>query len=190
MAGEPRILASFVHGTLEVIDSMDDGLGQRVRDALKPETVEEIENAWSASWLPVAHDVELTTAFFRLAGTERACEAMRRNMQSTFEKPTLRSLIDSAVRLLGLSPGRLLRWAPRIWPLLLRDAGQLRVEAGEAQATVWLEGLPAEMAEHREYLMGTASAVGAVFDLAGTRGTCRLAEHGGGRARIELTWRG
>jgi hypothetical protein len=188
MANEPRILASFVHGTLQVIDSMDGDLGRRVRESLKPETLEAVENAWSASWLPLGHDVEVTSAFFRLAGVERGCEAMRRNMAETFQKPTLRPLIDGAIRLLGLSPGKLLGWAPRIWPLIFRDAGGLRVEVGDGRATLWLERLPPEVADHRDYLMGTAAAIAAVFDLTSVTGDCRLGEHGRGAARFELEW--
>jgi hypothetical protein len=137
----------------------------------------------------MAYDVALTSAFFRLAGAERACEAMRKNMAETFHKPALRPLIDGAVRILGLSPGRLLRWGPRIWPLLFKDAGEMRVDAGDGTATVRFVGLPPEVADHRDYLLGTASAIGAVFDLSGVPGSCRLVEHGAGGARFELDWR-
>jgi len=188
MAKEPRVLASFLHGTLEVIDSMDGDLGAQVRAALKPEALEEIENAWAAGWLPLAYDVELTSAFFRLAGAERACQAMRKNMVETFRKPTLRSIIDGAVRIFGLSPDKLFGWAPRVWPLLFKDAGELRVEVREAEATVWLVGLPPGVSENGDYLLGTASAIAAVFDLVGVAGECRLADHGGGEARFELHW--
>jgi hypothetical protein len=188
MAGQPRVLASFVHGTLEVIDSMDDDLGRRVRESLEPETLEAIENAWAASWVPIRYDVELTTAFFRIAGARRGCEAMRRNMSETFHKPVLRSMIDGATRIFGLSPGKLLRWAPRIWPLLFKDMGELVAETGEGRAAVQLTGLPPEVAEDREYLMGTASALAAVFDLSGVAGDSRLVDHGNGAARFALSW--
>lgn len=189
MSGEPRILAGFVHGTLEVIDAQGGDLGARVRAELKPDTLEAIENAWSAAWIPLAHDVELSLAFCRVAGTEEACAAMRRNMAEAFHKPMLRSVIDGAVRILGLSPGKLVRWAPRIWPLVMKDAGVMRVESQEdGAATVWLEGLPPLIADEGDYLAGTAAAIAAVFDLAGTAGHCRLVEHGHGRARFALIW--
>lgn len=189
MSGEPRILAGFVHGTLEVIDAQGGDLGARVRAELKPDTLEAIQNAWSAAWVPVALDVELSLAFCRVAGAEEASEAMRRNMAEAFHKPMLRAVIDGAVRILGLSPGKLVRWAPRIWPLVMKDAGVMRVASEkEGEATVWLEGLPPLIADERDYLMGTASAIAAVFDLAGTAGDCRLVEHGQGRARFHLRW--
>jgi len=188
MTTEPRVLASFLHGTLEVIDSMGGDLGVQVRAALKPEALEEIENAWAAGWLPLAYDVELTSAFFRLAGPERACDAMRRNMAETFRKPTLRPIIDGAIRIFGLSPGKLFGWAPRVWPLIFKDAGALHVELGDARATIRLVDLPPGIADNVDYLHGTASAIAAVFDLVGVRGDCRLVGHGNGGARFELDW--
>jgi hypothetical protein len=188
MAREPRILASFLHGTLDAIDAIDRDLGRRVRAELKPESLEEIENAWAASWLPIRLDVELTEAFFRLAGTARGCEAMRRNLAGTFDQPILRPLVEGALRLLGRHPGKLLRWSPRVWSLLFRDLGRLEVEIEAGHAAVLMLDLPPEVAGSREYLLGSAAAIAAVFDLTGYEGTCELREHGKGRARFELGW--
>jgi len=188
MAGKPRILASFVQGTLEAIDALDADLGRRVRATLKPETLEAIEGAWAASWLPIRHDVELTAAFFEAAGAERACRVMRQNLAVTFRKPILKPMTDAAVRVLGLHPEKILGWAPRVWPLLFRDAGELRVEAKEGHATLWLEGLPPEVAENRDYLVGTAAAISAIFDLTGMAGACQLEESGRGQARFAARW--
>jgi len=189
MSQRPRILASFVHGTLEAIDCMDGDLGRAVRDALKPETRDAIENAWAASWLPIGHDVELTEAFFALAGRERACRAMRSNLASTFQKPILRPLVEGALRIFGShDPRKLLRWAPRAWSLLFRNVGEMSAEIGLDRATVELLDLPPEVADSREYLLGTAAAISAIYDLTGFEGTCELLEHGDGKACFELHW--
>jgi hypothetical protein len=188
MAREPRILASFLHGTLDAIDAIDGDLGRRVRAELKPASLEEIQNAWAATWLPIRLDVELTEVFFRLAGSARGCQVMRGNLAATFEQPILRPLIEGALRVLGRHPGKVLRWAPRVWSLLFRDMGRLEVEIQPGRAAVLMLDLPAEVAESREYLLGSAAAIAAVFDLTGYQGTCELREQGRGRARFELTW--
>jgi len=188
MPREPRILASFLHGTLEAIDQIDADLGRRVRAELKPESLDEIQNAWAASWLPIRLDVELTEAFFRLAGSARGCQAMRQNLVATYQAPILRPLIEGALRVLGRHPGKILRWAPRAWSLLFRDLGEMEVEVREDHATVRISGLPPEVAESREYLLGSAAAIASVFDLTGYQGTCELRQHGEGQARFEVRW--
>jgi hypothetical protein len=188
MARDPRILASFLHGTLDAIDAIDRDLGRRVRAELKPESLEEIQAAWGASWLPIRLDVELTEAFFRLAGSARGCQAMRQNLVATFQAPILRPLIEGSLRVLGRHPGKILRWAPRAWALLFRDLGEMSVETADERATVRITGLPPEVSESREYLMGSAAAIASVFDLTGYQGSCELAQHGQGEARFEVTW--
>ncbi|HKJ25358.1 MAG TPA: hypothetical protein VKB65_11085, partial [Myxococcota bacterium] len=86
------------------------------------------------------------------------------------------------------SPGKLLGWAPRIWPLLFKNAGEMHVEVGESAATVRITGLPPGVSENRDYLRGTASAIAAIFDLVGVTGESRLGEHGHGEACFELAW--
>lgn len=186
----PRILASFLHDTLGVIDGMDAGLGEQVRAALKPELLAEIQEAWAASWLPIGHDVAVTEAFFRLAGEQRACEAMRQNLVATFEKPILRPIIEGALRVLGADTARLLGWSPRAFGLLFRDVGEMSVEigAGADTATIRLTGLPPEVADSRAYLLGMAAALSAVFTLTGADGRANLAAAADGEARFELSW--
>jgi len=186
--GVPRILASFVQDTLASIDAIDPELGRRVRAALKPRVRDEIENAWGATWLPISHDVELTERFFALAGEEQACDVMRNNLSATFEKPILRPMLDGALRLFGTRTEGLLRWAPRAWSLIFRDAGEMHVEAREGEASILLRGLPLEVSESRPYLLGTAAALSALFGLTQVTGSCRLASQDAGEARFELCW--
>lgn len=188
MARDPRILASFLHGTLQAVDARDAELGCRVRAALKPDVLEEIEDAWGGAWLPIGYDVALTEAFFELAGEEQACRVMHDTLAQTFERPILRPIVDAALRVLGARTESLLRWAPRIWGLLFRDAGTLLAEASPGQASVRIHGLPPEVANSRPYLLGMAAALSAIFDLTREQGTCRLEASERQEARFELRW--
>ena len=188
MAREPRILASFLHGTLQSLDELDPELGRRVRARLKPEVLAEIEDAWGAAWLPIAHDVALTEAFFEVAGEETACRVLRRNLAATFERPILRPIVDAALRVLGARTEGLLRWAPRVWSLLFRDAGELAVEIAEGHATLRITDMPPEVATSRPYLVGSAAAISAIFDLTRETGVCKLEAWEGQEARFELRW--
>ena len=188
MAREPRILAGFVQGTLEAIDALDAELGARTREALKPEVLAQIDEAWAASWLPIECDAALTEALFEVAGERRACEVMRENLVATFRKPILETLVLASLRTFKASPAGLLRVAPRVWGLLLRDAGTMTVEAEEQSVRVRMTGLPPEVAQSRPYLLGIEASISAIFELVDVCGTSRLESHHGSEACFLVEW--
>jgi len=192
MARGPRILASFVQSTLDAVARRDAALAARVRDRLRPETRSAIESASAIAFVPIELDVELTEALFEVAGEGRACGILRENLSSSFEAPILRSFVSAALRMLGRSPERLLRWAPKVWAQLYRDAGEMRFE-GAAGGTARLElaRLPDCVATSRPYMVGLAAAIEASFDLMEVAGEVHLAEHdpAAGRACIALAWK-
>ena len=122
MGRSPRMLAGFVQSSLEAIDAIDRDLARAVRERLKPDTLDVIETVSARALLSVDLDVELTECFFAEAGPDRARRGLRKNLRQSIERPFL---LGTGFRLLGPSPARIVRWAPRIWELVYRDAGQL-----------------------------------------------------------------
>jgi hypothetical protein len=68
-----------------------------------------------------------------------------------------------------------LRWAPKVWSHLFRDAGLLQyVAVSPDAARLELAGLADEVMQGPAWLDGSAGAVGAVFDILGVDGTVEL----------------
>ena len=192
MSGAPRILAGFVQGSLEVLDGIDASLGRRLRDELKPGTLDAIESASTIGWVDVEHDVELTETLFRLAGSERAWEAMRANFRDSLDKPLLKPLLEGALAIFGRSPERILRWGPRVWSFLFRDAGEMTLaDSGPGHARLELHGLPPVFSASRPYFEGTGASVLGFFDVVRIEAEVRIEgpDPAGGTAAIEVTWR-
>jgi hypothetical protein len=187
--GEARILAGFVQGTLE---GLDPELAGRVCARIQPASAERLQSSSRIAWLPVAIDVELTEALFAELGAARARAQLRDNLRRSFDLPVLRNLLDTAVRLLGRDPERVLRWAPQVWSQLYRDSGALRyVPIGPGDSRMELSDLPDVITRSRDWLDGTAAAISAVFDVLRTSGDVHLADVDpiARTARFEVTWK-
>jgi hypothetical protein len=192
MATGPRIFAGFVRSSLDTVDRIDAGLGARVRARLSPETSRVLDDASSVSYVPVALDVEVTECLFAEAGPTRACEVMRENLSLTFESPLLAALVSGALRLLGRSPARTLGWSAKFWAQLYRDSGTLSYfPETTCSGRLELRELPACLVGSRNYLIGMAAALGAVFDLLGVEGDAQLGrvDVESRRADIQLSWK-
>jgi hypothetical protein len=186
------MLASFVQSTLGAVERHDPALGAAVRTRLSAATREALAQASAISFVPIGLDVELTEALFECAGEERAREILRDNLAASFDAPFLHSFVSAALRVLGRSPERLMKWAPKVWGQIYRNGGEMRfVSEGEGAARLELEHLPPAIAASRRYLVGMAASVEAGFALADVDGEAVLVEHdpAAGRAAVRLAWK-
>ena len=191
MERRPRILGSFVQGTLEAIDRRDPDLGRRVRERMRSETRQAIAGASRIAFVPVDLDAELTECLFEIAGPERAREIFRRNLADTLNSPLFRSFMSMALRLRGRRPGRLLDWCSKVWNQIYRDAGDMRfVALGEREGRIELSGLPPVLTRDPRYVDGIAATVSAIFDILEMDGGAELKalDPASGRAIISVAW--
>lgn len=169
---QPRILAGFVQGTLA---SLEPASAEAVRARLAAETRDRLAHSSRLAWLPVEIDVELTEAIYDELGAGRAHELFRRNLSAALDSPILRALAHGALRIFGASPERVFGWAPKAYTQILRDAGSMSFEPGEAGvARIELSDLPAVVARSARYLDGVAGSIAAGFDLMGIKGEVRI----------------
>ena len=187
----PRILAGLVRSSLQTLDEMDAGLGQRVRARLGDEMTEQIERTSRVGWLPVEVDVQLTAAFYAEAGALTARAALRRTFIEAFDSPMLSPMLAAGQRVFGSRVESLLRWAPRVWSLLYRDCGSMELVQGDpGKATLQLIELPPELRSCPEYVDGTAAMLAGFLDVVAREGdatvdTRRLVA---GEVSFNLTW--
>ncbi len=185
----PRILAGFVKDSIGVLHRLDPRIEAEVLSTIAPSTRRAIQRASPISFIDVALDVELTEAFFAVAGAERARWVLRANMSETFRKPILRPLVDGAFAIFGREPTKILHWSERAWGLLSRDCGLLELTAASgSEAVLVLGGAPHEIASSRPYLEGMASAVLSFFDVASIPATAEVVMSGSEPPRFEIIW--
>jgi len=185
------MLAGFIQSSLESIEGMDAALGREVRARLKPETRATIESASSIGLVSVDLDVELTECFFAIAGPERARAALRDNLRQSFDRPILKPVIDGAFAIFGRSLVKVIGWAPKVWGLIYRDAGEMVVgEARDGRVRLDLLDIPLVIASSPNYLYGSAETFAGFFDVAGVDGAVDLIgpDLTSRSAGFELTW--
>lgn len=161
--------AAHVQENLRSLDALGEGVRARVRAAIGPALVAEIEGASRVGWVPAALDVALTRAIGRELGDEAVRRWSRDALIASAATPLLRGFVGTAMRTLGASRA-VLRWAPRAWNTIYRNAGELQHET-EANGTVVLvyEG-PREIAGDDTYLIGVAGAFEGALEVCGARG--------------------
>ena len=175
MSASPRMLAGFIQSSLEAIEGMDAALGREVRARLKPETREAIESASAIGLVSVDLDVELTECFFAVAGAARARAALRENLRQSFDRPILKPILDGAFSIFGRSLGKMIGWAPKVWGLIYRDAGEMVVgEARPGRVRLDLLDVPLVISASPNYLYGSAEIFAGFFDVAGVDGNVRV----------------
>lgn len=165
--------------------------GARALALLPPDTLRAIAAASGLDWLPVAVNLRLTQAIYDGLGAAEADRFFRAHTVASLDGPVLRTLVVTAVRILGLDPASFARWVPRAWHMLFRETGEWSVAGdGPASAVLTLARLPLECAEHQVWLRSVSRSLEAVLDLAKVEGAVELAPRGQGasQAVFRLCW--
>jgi len=184
--------AVLVRSTLDDIAKDDPELATRMRARMSAAALEQLHDASRVGFVPIGVDVELTEALFAEAGPVLAAETLRSGIAGSLSGPLFGSMIATARAVLGGSLASLLKWSPRVWAAIYRDAGVVVVEeTSSTRARLAIEDLPLSVCESPSYLRGTAAAIGGIFDIVGTEGRVELEGPDVDRRRavFHLHWR-
>jgi hypothetical protein len=161
----------------------------RILADLPPLHLRRIERAGRAEWLPIEIELTLTRTILAEVGEEGlrrwSSAALKRSLDSSLFRP----LLDSAVRLFGLSPLGLFKMAPQGWRRAFRGAGELTVQPeGPAALQIDLVGLP-EALQDRSFVLTIGTSLYALLDACKVDGEIRVVEPPPGvGARYQATW--
>ncbi len=153
--------------------------------------VEEARQAFQFNWIPFAIQIRILDAMRAHLSPSEWTASQRALMHAYLDKPVLRGLFDTAVRMLGLSVGTLVRWAPRGFDALFKDAGHLRFEArGPGELALVLERFPVELARSGSFVESLQAALETIFTLTRSTGRVEVSEvdPARGHARYTLRW--
>lgn len=190
-AAPPVVRAAFTQAALATADSLEGDLGARIRAAVPPASLEQIVSTTRLDWLSADLDMDVTEAVHQVLGPERSAHFWKGSLLDVMETPLLKPLIDGAIAIFGLSPGNLLKWAPRIWEAIYRNCGTLTLTAaGTATAEVVYESIPPALRRSPDFIEALRASFETVFVLAQVQGVVVVEEmdltHG--RAVYAFSW--
>jgi hypothetical protein len=102
---------------------------QRVLSRVPEQTLTLMDATARMGWVPIEESMKLTEALHATLGTGGFRRFLSEQADRIASYPMLQSVFDSAVRLLGLTPQALLKWAAHAWEQVFRGCGQLVYEA-------------------------------------------------------------
>jgi hypothetical protein len=186
---EPQVRALTSQVALQHVDTLSSTLRASIlHDA---GDVEAARRAYQFGWIPFALQIRILDAMRRHQSPEAWQASQRVLMHGYLDKPVLRGLLDTAVRLLGLSVATLARWTPRAWDALFKHAGALRIDSqSEGRIGFVLERFPPELMRSGSFVESLQAALEVIFVLAKVEGRVEIdAVHASsGEARFTLRW--
>jgi hypothetical protein len=188
---QPRMRANHIQQNVESLELLGPDVARAVKADLGAEALERIEKATRVEWLPVEVDVAITEAVARTTGEAGVRKWSRAALAESVEAPFLRPIVKAAIALFGLTPASLLRHAPTGWKQVYLDCGVIRFESvNDKHVRLHLDGAPLQMTASKPYLVGTAGAWEAAFDIARAEGgVVDLTVPSPVAAVFDVTWR-
>jgi hypothetical protein len=173
----PVVRAAFTQATLATADSLEGNLGARIRAAVPPASLEQIVSASRLDWLPADLDMDFTEAVNQVLGPERSAHFWKGALLEVMETPLLKPLVDGAVAIFGLSPGNLLRWAPKTWDAIYRNCGAMTLTAaGTATAQLVFESIAPPLRRSPDFIEALRASFETIFVLAHVQGVVVVEE--------------
>ena len=185
----PEMSADQLKENLFALLVLGNDTASRILADLPPGHLRRIEQAGRSAWLPVEIELTLTRTVLAEVGAEGlrrwSTAALKRSLDSSLFKP----LLDTAVRLFGLSPQGCFKMAPQGWRRAFRGAGELTVQPDGADAVVVdLVGLPEEL-QDESFVLTIGTSLYALLDACKAAGEVQVvAPPPGVGARYRVAW--
>jgi hypothetical protein len=190
-AVEPLVRARHLQEWLVHVASEEEPYRTRFFDALPAETRRIIESAGRVEWLPAALHVRLAELVSEAFGPVHAHAYFRRGFALSLRGPVLGSLLRTAVRVVGLTPASLLRWAPHGWKASFRNCGELTGEVLEpGHGHLMYSGLPDLCIASDPWLDSAQGSAYGALDAMGASGVVRIdkSDRAKGRMVLDIEW--
>lgn len=177
--------ASVIQGNLADLDRLGSETVSEIRGGISPRVLEAVERANKLAWLPLAHDIDLSSNVARVVGQPRRVEWSQTSMLRSLRTPLLEPLWKAAFRVFGMSPGALFHAVPSGWKAVYRNVGTVAHTARPGTARLVISDVPDLLLDAHSYLEGMSGTFTALLDIAETPGTVELCEIDTRRRRVE-----
>jgi hypothetical protein len=188
---EPLVRGRHVQEWLERVEREPEPYRTRFFDALPSSTRAAIESAPRLGWVPVGLHVELADVLLASFGPKHAHDYYRRAFTDALRGPIFDGLVKMGVRILGVTPKALLRWAHKGWEASFRSCGMVEGRAlGESKGELLYSGLPPVCTASDAWLDSAQGSAYGALDLLAVSGVVRIDKSGRdrGEMRLELEW--
>lgn len=161
----------------------------QLRRNLPAEVLEAIEQAARTDWIPVELDGQYVDGVLAALGPDGMRAAYRRfTREALVRSSTVRTIIEGALRIFGVSIGTLLRTLPAGMRQSYRDAFELSVQRGEQEALVVFDDIAPEVLRWKGYPLVWEAVFLGLYDLASTPPQLEMKVLRGSR-RVEARFR-
>lgn len=168
---EPRIRSNMLKSVLNAIDAREESERRAVRARLQPEAIQAIESAAPLAWMDWELQGALNDAIAGELGELEAIGFWRDLGLASFQQPTFKVILETSRRILGASPGSVLKYWHIGYRAVAKDAGKLRVNESEPGRTLMAYRdvphvvlRPSYVYAHRGSLLATCPAFGFAGD--------------------------
>jgi hypothetical protein len=173
------------------VEHEDDPWRARFFAAIPADMRATIEGTSKVEWLPAAMHVALADILTEAFGPVRAHAYYRRAFAASLRGPVLGPLLRTGIRILGVTPASMIRWAAHGWRSSFRDCGGVTGEVlGPGRGRLLYADLPAVCTASEAWLDSAQGSAYGALDALGATGVVRLdkSERARGRMVLEVEW--
>ena len=193
MDDEPLVRARFLQEWFELVEVEEEPWRGRFFAAVDPKMRQEIDAAARVAWLPMAYHVKLADIQQEAFGAVRSHAHYRKSFAAALRGPFLGPLVRTGARVLGISIGSIVRWAPRGYEGGFKNVGALEGEVlGPQRARLLYKGLPPVCTASDAWMLAAQGSAYGALDFLRLDGVVRLdtSERSRGGMAVELEWTG
>lgn len=188
MTAEAAVRVRHMRSMLEAVEHV--GAAEAIEASVGPETIRDIRESVVLGWLPMEVNVEITHAVRRILGPRRACDVFRAMVLREYQTSLFKPMIDSARRLMGLTPGTFVKLAPKGWGLVFRNVGSPEPrDIAATEARLRISDLAPACVHDDVWIQAVRCSFTTAFDLTNTRGEVTIENADLERRSVEYVFR-
>ncbi len=191
MTAEPLVLARFCQEWLELVALEDEPFRSRFFERIPAEIRAQIDKALRVAWLPLSVHVKLADVMLESFGSARAHDYYRRSFVRAVNGPFFGPLFVTGIRLLGVSPATVVRWASRGYEAGFKNAGRIVGRSlGPGRAQLEFFDLPVVCTASEAWVTSMLGTTYGIYDVLGMEGVIRLETRGlhEGGVKLDFEW--
>jgi len=167
----PQVRAVIVRAALKVFAGYPRPIRQRL-ESLLPEDLLAMRDDLNLAWAPIEFHLALIDASHECLDPAAFRKFHRDITLNYLDMPLLKGVLETCIRIFGLDPRSILRWAPRAWGILFRNCGTLEHDPSSTkeETRLQLNDFPRRPFSSGNFPLALAAAFEAAFTVTRTAG--------------------